>query len=252
MKKIWYILFIVIGLTVNSLGSSRSDVKIIEATESIRYLGQKISKDYLYFYYNPKKIELKEQLLEDIRVIEQSIDDISMSTTSVDSKNILDFLTYNIDEIKLLIEENATQESSILMLDYSESFLEGADSIALTHKYEFTDEEKMLMELKEFEYLLERVSKYYIASNLNLDKFNNFKHMGDAIVEIEAILKVINRYDYPKALKKERKVMNESWGVYREFLYKSQKVSLPNLLLLSEKNLKEIVEKIALYHKKNQ
>jgi len=252
MKKIWYILLMVIGLTVNSLGSSRSDVKIIEATENIRYLGQKISKDYLYFYYNPKKRELKEQLLEDIKVIEQSIDDISMSTTSIDSKNILDFLTYNTDEIKALIEEKSTQESSILMLDYSESFLEGANSIALAHKYEFTSEEKMLMEVKEFEYLLERVSKYYIASNLNLDKFNNFKHMGDAIVQIENILKAINKYDYPKELKEERTTMNKSWKVYREFLYKSQKASLPNLVLLSEKNLKKIVEKIALYHKKNQ
>ena len=252
MKKIWHILLTIMILTLNSFASTRSDVMILESTENIRYLGQKISKDYLYLYHNPKKIELKEVLGKDIKLLELSIRDIGMSTINVDSKNILDFLIYNKNEIKELLTKSVNKERSILILDYSESFLEGANSIASMHTYAFSDEEKMLMSMKELEYLLERVSKYYIASNLNLDKINNFEHMDKAILKIDTIIKEINLYKYPVELIKEIKEMNSIWKTHREFLYKSEKLFLPNLLEASSKNLEKIVQKIALYHKKNQ
>ena len=252
MKKIWNVLFIIILFTVNSYASSRSDVKILEATENIRYLGQKISKEYLYLYYNPKEFELKVSLLEDIESIGLAIRDISMSTMSSDSKNILDFLAYNQNEIEALLKKAVSEENGRLMLDYSESFLEGANSIASLHKYEFSDEEKMLMLLKEFEYLLERVSKYYIASSLNIDKVNNFEYMINATLEIEKIIKAMNDYNYPNELKEQRKIMNSMWKTHKEFLYKSEKIFLPNLLHSSIKNFERVIEKIALFHKQNQ
>ena len=252
MKRVLYILFAICISTLSSFSSSRSDVKIIEATENIRYLGQKLSKDYLYLYSNPKRVELKEELSKDIDKLELSIHDIAMSTINIDSKNILDFLTYNIAEIKELLSKSITKERSILILDYSESFLEGANSIASMHTYAFSDEEKMLMLMKEMNYLVERASKYYLASKLNLDKSNNFEHMVEAILRIDTIIKDINLYSYPSKLKKESKEMNEIWKTHREFLYKSDKLFLPNLLDSSAKNLEKIIQDIALYHKKNQ
>ena len=252
MKKTINILLMIVGLTLSSFASSRGDVKIIEATESIRYLGQKISKEYLYLYQNPKKTELKDGLLRDIELLELSIRDIAMTTKSIDSKNMLDFLSYNKDEIKQLLSSEITKEKSILMLDYSESFLEGANSIEATHRYEFSDEEKMLMSMKEFEYLLERVSKYYVASNLNLDRVNNFEHMKSAIEKIETILNGVNIYDYPTDLIKQREKMNSSWKTHKAFLFKSQELFLPNLLQSSTSKLENIIKTIALYHKKSQ
>ncbi len=252
MKRILYILVAIYLLTTGIYASSRSDVKIIEATENIRYLGQKLSKDYLYLYSNPKRIELKEELNKDIEKLELFIHDIAMSTTNIDSKNILDFLTYNIEEIKELLSKNITKERSILILDYSESFLEGANSIASMHTYPFSKEEKMLMLMKEMDYLIERVSKYYLASKLNLDKSNNFDHMVKAILRVDKIIKEVNMYRYPSKLKQESREMSTIWKTHREFLYKSDKLFLPNLLDSSAKNLENIIEDIALYHKKNQ
>ena len=252
MKRVLYILVATSLLSMGIFASSRSDVKIIEATENIRYLGQKLSKDYLYLYSNPKRVELKENLSKDIEKLELSIYDIDMSTTNIDSKNILDFLTYNIEEIKELLAKNITKEGSILILDYSESFLEGANSIASMHTYAFSDEEKMLMLMKEMNYLVERVSKYYLASKLNLDKSNNFEHMVEAILRIDKVIKEVNMYNYPSLLKKESQEMSLIWKTHREFLYKSDKLFLPNLLDSSTTNLENIIQDIALYHKKNQ
>jgi len=252
VPKILNILTLISLLTISSFSSSRSDVQIIEATENIRYWGQKISKEYLYLYYNPKKTEVKMELFNDLEMLELSIKNIAMSTKSIESKNILDFLIYNENEIKELLDKKVDKERSILMLDYSESFLEGANSIASLHKYEFSDEEKMLMTMKKFEYLLERVSKYYIASYLNLDSFNNFELMTNAISKVDVILKDINLYTYPEELKKTRKKLNISWKTHKDFLYKSQKLFVPNLLEASTKNIETVITTMALYHKKNQ
>ncbi|MCK5853998.1 MAG: hypothetical protein KAG56_02165 [Sulfurovaceae bacterium] len=252
MKKILNIFLLLLLFSMGGYASTRGDVKIIEASENIRLLGQKIAKDYLYFYKNSKKLELKEGLYKDIEMLEHSILEISMITKNSDSKNILDFLSYNKDEIKELLSKKVSRENSILMLDYGESFLEGANSIAKEHAYIFSDEEQMLMSLKKMEYLLERTTKYYIATALNLDKNNNFKSMKESIVKVEQILKKINTYAYPEELLGSIEKMNSIWSKHKEFLYKSNELSVPNLLLSSEKILEDIVVKIALYHKQNQ
>jgi hypothetical protein len=240
-----------IGAT-SLLASTRGDVKVIEASENIRYLGQKISKEYLLLYHNPKKREIQERLYRDIESMERSISDISSITNSKDSKNILDFLIYNQEEIKSLLKEKVDREKSILMLDYSESFLEAANSIEDAHEYAFSKEEKMLMVFKEIEYLLERALKYYIASTLEIDKVNNRNNMEQAINNINQNLEKINHYPYPDNLLKSVKEMNSSWETYKKYLYRSTDLFVPNLLLSSMGTLREMTKKIALYHKKNQ
>ncbi len=240
-------------LQVSSLyGSTRGDVKVIEASENIRYLGQKIAKEYLLLYHNPKKTEIEDRLYRDMESMEKSVIDISTITNNKDSKNILDFLIYNQEEIKSLLKEKVNREKSILMLDYSESFLEAANSIENTHQYAFSTEEKMLMSLKEIEYLFERALKYYIASTLDIDKNNNTKNMKHAITDIDQILENINHYAYPDPLLMDIKELNSRWSVYKKYLYKSNEVFVPNLLLSSLSTLTDMTKKIALYHKKNQ
>jgi len=56
-------------LSMGLMASTRGDVQVIEASENIRLLGQKMAKDYLYYYKNPKKLYLKEDLENDIELI---------------------------------------------------------------------------------------------------------------------------------------------------------------------------------------
>lgn len=252
MKKIINIVYMTLILSVSLFASTRGDVKVIEASENIRFFGQKIAKDYLYLYQNPKRLELKERLTEDINSIEKFIIDIATITNSKDSQNILDFLAYNKDEIKELLQKKVSREHGILMIDYGESFLEGANSIEKTHKYKFSLEEEMLMSLKDVKYLLERTSKYYIAFVLDIDKNSNFSNMEQAITNIESILQDVNSYKYPTELLVDIENVNSIWKRHKEFLYKSKKLPVPNLLLSSTTTLENSVDKIAKYHKQNQ
>jgi len=252
MKKIAFILFIILGVISNSEASTRSDVKIIEASEDIRYLSQKIAKEYLYLYYNPNKINLRDKITNNMKKLKKSIEEISINTQNNQSKNILNFLTYSNEEIQILLNQKVSQDKSILMLDYSETFVEAANSIQFLHQYKFSNEEKMLMYLKELEYLLERVNKYYIASILNLNKISNKQHMNNALRKVEDIFKAIKEYSYPKEIKEERSKIVNYWKNNKKFLNISKDLSVPNLLLLFSKNFEDSIKKLELYHKQNQ
>jgi hypothetical protein len=252
MKKILFIIFGILALFSNGEASTRSDVKIIEASENIRYLSQKIAKEYLYLYYNPKKINLKKKLNQSMKRLKENINSIAINTQNDESKNILNFLTYTNEEIQLLLREKVNNDKSILILDYSETFVEAANSIQDLHQYKFSNEEKMLMSLKELEYLLERVIKYYMASIMNLNKINNARHMRSAILKIEVILTTIKNYPYPKKIKKEQKKIVSYWQTNKKFLNIATNISVPNLLLISTKNFKTSILQLELYHKQNQ
>jgi len=252
MKKITFISFIILGFINISEASTRSNVKIIEASENIRFLSQKIAKEYLYLYYNPKKISLSNRLSQNMKKLENNIQTIALNTQNDESKNILNFLRYTNEEIKTLLSQKADNDKSILILDYSETFVEAANSIQYLHKYNFSNEEKMLMNLKELEYLLERVSKYYMASILNLNKISNTQHMKDALFNIEKILTIIKKYSYSKEMGKEQRRIITYWKNNKKILKKSSKLSVPNLLSIFIKDFQESIKKLELYHKKNQ
>jgi len=252
MKKILLIIFIIFSFLSQVNASTRSDVKIVEASENIRYLSQKVAKEYLFLYYNPKKINLKNKLSENMKALEKNIYKIAINTQSDDSKDILTFLTYTNDEIKLLLEQKVTKDKSILILDYSETFIEASTAIQSLHQYDFSEEEKMLMHFKELQYLLERVTKYYIASIINLNKISNTKQMQRTIEEIEETLQIIKTYPYPEKIKIEQEKILNSWKIYKKFLTVLNKLPLPSLLSISIKNFKENIKILEFYHKKNQ
>ncbi len=234
------------------IAATRGDIKVIEASENIRYLSQKMVKDYLFFYKNQDKVEVKRGLN---RALDKLTDDfriIATTTKDGDTKDILEFLAYSKDQIEQIFKEKADKERVALMLDYSETLLEGADSIANTHKYDFSDEEKMLMVTKEMEYLLERVTKYYMAIHVGYNNATNKEQMQEAINKLEENIAEINNYTYPAEFQKAQLKMNESWKANKSFFDQSETLFIPKLMFTSVDYMKDVVVQIALHHSKNQ
>jgi len=234
------------------IAATRGDIKVIEASENIRYLSQKMVKDYLFFYKNQDKVEVKRGLN---RALDKLTDDfriIATTTKDGDTKDILEFLAYSKDQIEQIFNEKADKERVALMLDYSETLLEGADSIANAHKYDFSDEEKMLMVTKEMEYLLERVTKYYMAIHVGFNNSTNKEQMQESITKLEENIAQINNYTYPAEFQKAQVKMNESWKANKSFFDQSETLFIPKLMFISVDYMEDVVVQIALHHSKNQ
>lgn len=234
------------------IAATRGDIKVIEASENIRYLSQKMVKDYLFFYKNQDKVEVKRGLNSALDKLTDDFRIIATTTKDGDTKDILEFLAYSKDQIEQIFKEKADKERVALMLDYSETLLEGADSIANTHKYDFSDEEKMLMVTKEMEYLLERVTKYYMAIHVGFNNTTNKEQMQEAINKLEENIAEINSYTYPAEFQEAQLKMNESWKANKSFFDQSETLFIPKLMFTSVDYMKDVVVQIALHHSKNQ
>jgi hypothetical protein len=283
MKKIFYTFFLLVGVGLSAeadvekkevnattptaekvavevakeevkktISATRGDIKVLEASENIRYLSQKMVKDYLFFYKNQDRMEVKRGL---DRALDKLTDDfriIATTTKDADTKDILEFLAYSKDQIEQIFNEKVDKESAALMLDYSETLLEGADSIANAHKYDFSDEEKMLMVTKEMEYLLERVTKYYMAIHVGFNSATNKEQMQESLTNLEENIAQINSYTYPAEFQQVQSKMNESWKANKSFFDQSETLFIPKLMFTSVDYMEDVVVQIALHHSKNQ
>ena len=252
MKRIGYVFLLLLGVSLYSEAATRGDVKVIEASENVRYLSQKIVKDYLFYYKHPEQTESRRMLREELKQLSRDLRIIATTTKDADTKDILEFLAYSKDQIEQIFNEKADKEKAALMLDYSETLLEGADSIALAHKYDFSNEEKMLMVTKKMEYLLERIIKYYMAIHVGFNSATNKEQMNAAIIEMEESLLEISLYNYPEDIKRIQMNINESWSSNRAFLERSGELFIPKLMFISVAYLEDYVSMLALYHSKNQ
>jgi len=137
------------------------------------------------------------------------------------------------------------------MLDYSETLLEGADSIGQTYAYTFSKEEEMLVASKNVKYLLERISKYYMVLYQGYNTDNNKKNMESAVSELLQYMAKINSYSYPKDVAHVREKIDVVWFRDKEILQGVNRYFIPNLLLDSVVYLEDKVDVLALYHSQN-
>lgn len=252
MKTLFRLIFILSTLFVMGHSATRGDVKIIEASEDIRYLSQKIVKEYLLYYQYPEKIEIKENLTFLLGKLSTYFRVIAVASKDSDTKDLLEFLAYSRDQMEEIFTLPANNENVALMLDYSETLIEGADSISESYRYNFTEEENMLIVTKKMQYLLERITKYYMALNAGFNNTTNKEQLDRAFLQFEKNLETINLYTYPYQLEKQREKINKVWGKNKPFLNQSKKLFIPLLLFVSIDYLETIFDKLALYHSKNQ
>lgn len=252
MKNIFYVSLLFFAVTLFSDAATRGDVKVIEASENIRYLSQKLAKEYLFLYKYPEKVEMKGELAKLLLKLNDDFRIIATTTKDSDTKDILEFLAYSKDQIEQIFSEKPDTEKAALMLDYSETLLEGADSIASAHKYDFSEEEKMLMITKKMEYLLERITKYYMAINVGFVNATNKESMQASIDRFQENIEIVNVYKYPSKQVREQVKMNISWEANKVFFAQSQDLFIPKLMFSSVNYLENIMLQLALYHSKNQ
>lgn len=254
VKKICrvFLLLFCIMLPVSVYSATRADIKIIEASEGIRYLSQKLGKEYLFFYLYPNDQEVKKNLKVILSKLSEHLRVIASTTKDDDTKDILEFLSYSKEKIETIINANANEERALLILDHSDTLLEGVNAIESAHKYDFSMEEKMLMTTKDLEYLSERIAKYYMAVNLGFNTKINKNKMLKSIDELDSSMKIINNYSYTYTLKKEQLALNGIWEENKKYFIQSSKLFIPNLLLSSVEYFENVVAKISLYHNKNQ
>ncbi len=238
--------------TLSVQGATRSDINAIEAAEHIRYLSQKIAKNYLYLFSHPQHTKTRQEIREMLDDLGKNFTIIASSTKNNDTKDLLKYLEYNKENLEELLTKKVTKDRALMMLDYSEVFLEGAESIAQEHHYHLTTEEAMLMSIKKDEYLIERLAKFYMASSLGAMSQANRKKMDVSAHELKEGLKIIQAYHYPPYLQKKKKELTTIWDSSNYILEHAHDMFVPNLVNITTTYFEQTLAQFALHHSKSQ
>jgi len=205
MQKLFYIFFFISFLVATVEAKTIAKQDIVKKTEDIKYLSQKIANDYLSLYHEPKNKNYKAKLQEAIKQLEDDFRFIARNSNNLETKNILDFLSYTKDQIKESITQDISKESVLDMLDYSDALLEGA-TFALKK------------EDKNIKLHLMKISKLYLAINLNFDTNNNKEILKQEIKLLDNSLKI-----------------NASWVAYKALIKKP--CFIPNITAILENDI---------------
>ena len=231
------------------------ELLMLEAAKNVEFVSQKIAKAYFYKQQGVRPDRAAEALKKGLVLLEKDLIIIQegVEEDAKEEKNIAVFLEYTMDELKDIVNQPYSKENGALLIDYSESLLEGAASIAQGHVRKGNAEEKMLVSVKHTLFLLERINKLYIAYKAGFNDYNNIIQLKQAVQDFESTLAKVNAYTkYEGVSLTSRNKINEFWPVAKEFFIDIEKGALPVIVLTSvEKLVKELKVLESFHHSKS-
>ncbi len=199
---------------------AQENQKVIDSTQNIEYLSQKIAKDYLFLLKDPKKEFLKDELKESILNIEKSFRFIAKNSKNSDAKDILNFLSYSKDQIRDILSKEISKENALVILDSTESLYEGAKSILKIYNYNFWSDLDVKISMM-------RILKLYMALHLNINADTNKEIMESEIEQLQ------------KRLELSSMELNRSWQALKEYLNVEKEYFIPNIVYILTKYIEE-------------
>ena len=108
------------------------------------------------------------------------------------------------------------------------------------------------MNIKKYEYLVERIGKFYMASSLGALSQTNRQKMRASTMALEEGLHTIQSYTYPDYLKKQKRELKEFWDSSNYLLAHTYDMFVPNLITTTGNYFEQLLTQFALYHSKSQ
>jgi hypothetical protein len=187
-----------------------------------------------------------------LKELDKQFDLIDRSSKDEDSKDALNFLHYSKNKMQLLIEEPIKDENLAKMLDYSDIMLKAAESINETLDYQLTEDEKMLINMKNISFLIEEMTKYYMAIHIEKTNQRYGELLSNSIEEMEKALLVLDDYNYNTQNLSLFTKLKNNWTTLKHYYTKDTNAKLENIVLLASREIQKDSLLLEKYHSKNQ
>jgi len=216
--------------------------------ETIKTLSQDIAKNYFYIAKDIQVSSAKQGLKKDIIILDDTLKKLQNTSSDKSTQRVVEFMLFSVDELKSTLKEEYNVENGGMVLDYTETLLEGSESIIKHHKGK---DVSILDELEEMEFLLERASKYYIAFAAGYTDDSNLRQAKLAVAKFDTLLNKINNENFPLDIKNgPLKKLNKYWPVSKDFYLGLKQNELPTIVFISTKHMMKSLEKMIAYEEK--
>lgn len=232
--------------------SIRSQVSLLEASENIRLGSQQIVVTYLSYYLNPKKKYRKNLALKQLEELEKQFELIDRSMKDEESRDVLNFLYYSREKMLKLIQEPIEDKNPKKILEYSEILLKAADTITHDFGYTLSEEEKMLIKIKDISFLIEKLAKNYLLLQTDKKSTLYLNMVKSTMVQMDNALLLLDDYNYSAESLLIISKLHNNWRGIKAYYLKENDIEIENILLFASRQIEKDSLLLEKYHSKNQ
>ena len=221
-------------------------VKLIDIAGKQRMLSQRIAKDYLYAGKKVAPAKANKQLKASLSELQSAHQTLVKSINDPDIANLLAFVEMSTEDFESTAKEDFTIDNAQLVIDLSESMLEGSqyvvDSLKETVKIK---ESKIVGQSGKQRMLSQRIAKYYIAYQAGIKDKNTVDQMKAAVAtfsESHAAL-MANSANTPEINKKLNEI-DRLWKIVYKFYLNIEKGGLPLIVFNTTDNITKKMNQI--------
>ena len=221
-------------------------VHLIDIAGKQRMLSQRIAKDYLYA---GKKVAVSKAS----RQLKASLDELGSAhkvlldeINDPEIKNLLAFVELSIEDFKATANEEFTLDNAQLIIDLSESMLEGSQYVVDSLKAKVKVKESTIVgKAGKQRMLAQRIAKYYIAYQAGIKDKNTVDQMKAAVAAFSEAHKALmaNASNTPEINRKLHEI-DRLWKIVYKFYLNIEKGGLPLIVFNTTDNITKKMNEI--------
>ncbi len=204
-------------------------VELIDVAGKQRMLSQRIAKDYLYagekVAVSKAKKQMKASMEEMVKIHKRLVDSIN----DPEIQNLLAFVQLSIEDFKSTANEPYSLDNAQLIIDLSESMLEGSQYVVNSLKDKVKVKESAIVgKAGKQRMLAQRIAKYYIAYQAGIKDKNTVDQMKAAVKAFSEAHKALmaNPENTPEINRKLHDI-DRLWKIVYKFYLNIEKGGLP-------------------------
>jgi hypothetical protein len=221
-------------------------VKLIDVAGKQRMLSQRIAKDYLYagnsVAVSKASVQLKASLEEISKIHRLLVDSIN----DPEIRNLLSFVELSMEDFKATVNEPYNLDNAQLIIDLSESMLEGSQYVVDSLKEKVKVKESAIVGRSGKQRMLaQRIAKYYIAYQAGIKDKNTVDQMKAAVAAFSDAHKALmaNPSNTPE-INRQLNRIDRLWKIVYKFYLNIEKGGLPLIVFNTTDDITAKMNKI--------
>lgn len=255
IKNLKYIPIILLLSFSTLLAKDRySKIELIDIAGKQRMLSQRIAKDYLYINMKVAINKSEKELQLSLKNFFNYHKILLNYIKDEEIKNILYFVEISSNEFNQTIHKPFTVDNAQIILDLSESILEGSQYIVKSLKESNKIKKSTIIETAGKQRMLaQRIAKYYIAYQVGIKDENTIRSMKKTILDFSTNLNTLLKHKKNTDLinKKINKI-NRLWKIVNNFYKNIEKGGLPLIVFNSTDKITKKMNEITQLYIKNK
>ena len=222
--------------------------KMLNRVAKQRMLSQAMAKNYFYLSKGVNKTIAKKNLKKNITHFKRTQQKLSEEIIDDNIKSLIDFVDMSLDEFTSIYKEKYSDDNGIIMLDLSESLLEGSDYVVQA-LVKGKKSNKIIEMAGKQRMLSQRIAKYYMVYQIGIKDDNTIIQMRESIKEFNDNLKALLKHqgNTPK-INVELNKVNKMWKIVYKLYLNIETGGLPKIVYsTTDKITKKMNAIVSLY-----